>query len=330
MRVRRLPLLVVATASCLAVHVAACTGDDPVFAEDVDGAAPDGQTTLDATNDDSSISSADGAVDAGPPSCFRAPFSTVAPQPELSRAGDDISISFSPDELTVYVASTNDGGPKDIYSATRQPGGTFPTLTPYALLNTTTDDFGVTVNGSNTVLVFSSPRAPAVKTGLFFLKRSTSSMPFTGSPALVTSLDSSEDDSLPSFANGELYFSRGMTPLFRIMRATQAGPGTFGDAGEVTELGKSGTSSLGVVLSGDGLIVYFGSDREGSFDIWTASRAKDTDPFGAVRKLDDPGLNTAALELPSWMSSDGCRLYFISNRMSGVNSDVWLATRTPQ
>jgi hypothetical protein len=336
MRALRLLPLVIAAAACVVGQLAACTGDDPVFGAIPldDGGAADATGTADTGGGtDGSDGGEAAALDAGPPSCFRAPFGNIVEQTALNpNTGDILSVSFSPDELTVYVATrTTTAGRTDgdIFTATRTPSTTFPALTPYTLLNTTSDEFGATVNASNTVIIFSSPRSPATKTGMFFLKRSVSGQAFTGTPALVSSLESSEDDSLPSFASDGIYFSRGATPLFRIMHAHTTGPGVFDAPVEVTELSKASTNNLGVVVSGDGLVMYFGSDRGGTFDIWTASRTQDTGVFGSLRKLDEPGLNTASTERPGWLSPDGCRLYFLSDRKTGTTRTIWLATRTP-
>lgn len=48
------------------------------------------------------------------------------------------------------------------------------------------------------------------------------------------------------------------------------------------------------------------------FDIWTASRSSPSAAFGLASII--PALQTRYEELPSYVSDDHCRLYFVSSR----------------
>jgi WD40-like Beta Propeller Repeat len=65
-------------------------------------------------------------------------------------------------------------------------------------------------------------------------------------------------------------------------------------------------------LSDDGLTLYFASTRDGDSDLFVARRASAQESFGAPQPLSD--LNTGAEERMPWVSPDGARLYFVSNR----------------
>jgi hypothetical protein len=82
------------------------------------------------------------------------------------------------------------------------------------------------------------------------------------------------------------------------------------------------------VLSADGLTVFFASRRSdggaaGADDIWFATREAFNAQFGDPQPVDS--LNSPFDEHPGWLSPDGCRLYFDSNR-SG-NYELYVAER---
>ena len=80
------------------------------------------------------------------------------------------------------------------------------------------------------------------------------------------------------------------------------------------------------VVSPDGLVLYFASDREptaGLIDIWMATRDGPTAQFGNLTRLD--ALNSDVQDYPSWISPDACRLYFTSKRDGPY--ELWVAER---
>jgi Tol biopolymer transport system component len=82
-----------------------------------------------------------------------------------------------------------------------------------------------------------------------------------------------------------------------------------------------------LVLTGDELTAYFKSTRplgNQSGDIWTASRTSTSSPFSNLKKVDE--LNDATAEdVPNWITPDGCRIYFYSER--GGVLHVYQATK---
>jgi len=87
------------------------------------------------------------------------------------------------------------------------------------------------------------------------------------------------------------------------------------------------------VVSPDELTLYFAaySDSVSGGDIWMATRATKAEPFGALSLLQD--INTAANEVPSYVSEDGCRLYFDRNSHKPFSwtppGEAYVAERTP-
>ena len=84
------------------------------------------------------------------------------------------------------------------------------------------------------------------------------------------------------------------------------------------------------VVSADGHVMYFASERPGGaggFDIYVAQRSDPLQPaFGAIQRVSE--LATAVNEAPGWLSEDGCRLYYTSN-FNLQRSRIWLASRSP-
>jgi Tol biopolymer transport system component len=83
-------------------------------------------------------------------------------------------------------------------------------------------------------------------------------------------------------------------------------------------------------LAGDGLSLYFASDRPGGLggiDIWVAKRASPESPWEAPANLGAP-INTIDNDGTPALSADGHRLFFNSNRPGGQGgNDIWMARR---
>ncbi len=83
-------------------------------------------------------------------------------------------------------------------------------------------------------------------------------------------------------------------------------------------------------ISGDGLSLYFGSQRSGGYgmaDIWVTTRATISDPWGKAVNL-GPTINTATDDVELCISADGLSLYIDSFREGGYGStDIWVSKR---
>ncbi len=82
-------------------------------------------------------------------------------------------------------------------------------------------------------------------------------------------------------------------------------------------------------LSGDGLTLYFASDRGNAVevtDLYRSTRANRDAPFEAPGLM--PNVNTSDSEWTLAPTADGLLAFFISDRSGGPgNSDVWQVTR---
>ncbi|RLB50957.1 MAG: hypothetical protein DRJ42_17840 [Deltaproteobacteria bacterium] len=66
----------------------------------------------------------------------------------------------------------------------------------------------------------------------------------------------------------------------------------------------------------------------GGSDIWTVTRASVGDPWEWPGAVNQTAVNSVDAEFDPWMSPDGLRVYFNSNRPSGMgNHDIYMASR---
>ena len=80
-------------------------------------------------------------------------------------------------------------------------------------------------------------------------------------------------------------------------------------------------------ISSDGNTLYFSSNRpggQGGFDIWKTTKVADA--WGQPTNLGSP-INTDYTDFLPSISSDGNTLYFISDRPSSQDYDIWVSTK---
>jgi len=92
----------------------------------------------------------------------------------------------------------------------------------------------------------------------------------------------------------------------------------------------SSSNELGPTISGDNLILIFGSNRaggSGGYDLWMSTRASVQEPWGPPVNL-GASVNSSTNDMECGLSADGLALFFCSNRGGGVGSyDLWMTTR---
>ena len=154
-----------------------------------------------------------------------------------------------------------------------------------------------------------------------------------GSPSNLSALNATAAD----FGHGAYEEEDGSTVLYfnsarqpgtgqDIYMSTRAQGGTFSAPTLVAELNSPATDR-DTRLSKDGLEIYFASDRDGpvgNLDIWTATRERTSDAWGAPVKL-GASVNSAAIEAGPTLSWDGMTLIFVSFRAG--NPDLYQSTR---
>lgn len=259
-----------------------------------------------------------GASDAGGPPVL---FDAIEEVTSINTTEAESAARLSDDELSAIVTA----GEGDLYLLRRESvDAPFGLPTSVAGANTTSTEAHGMLSADGLRIVFESDR-PGGSGGrdLWSASRKDASSAFEDA-APISALNGPLDDGEPYLVGTRLYFSAMESEAgpSRIYVATASGS-SFG-ARTVVALGDS-TGDRHPVLSRDELEIFFSSTRAGGKGsaIWTARRASVSEPFGephVVAELDADGD-----DYPTWLSPDGRRLYFVSERNGSL--DVFVATR---
>jgi hypothetical protein len=124
----------------------------------------------------------------------------------------------------------------------------------------------------------------------------------------------------------ELWFSSQRSGSDRAIFVALKGPTGFQAPVLVKELG---TNVRHPMVTEDGLDIFFDvPDRpggKGGTDLFTAHRDSTGLPFSNLTPL--TAINSPANENAGWMSPDGCRLYFSSDRDQANRHRIFVASR---
>ncbi len=262
-------------------------------------------------------------------------FSTPTPVLGLSTGGDERIARFSSDELDVYLQAVySQGELAKIYVASRASIGE-PFKVPLALAGDINapmvNESDPSVTSDGLTLIFSAIRVSGEGAHIYTTSRPSRIGDFGAvtKVAFVNATMTSSDDVQPYIATGddELWLSSdrsGGLGRFDIYRSVRSGSG-FIAAVAVAGL-NSAADDQSPVVSADRLTVYFASTRANSddLDIWMSHRRTTEDGFPEPVLVD--GVNSASHEYPTWLSVDGCRLYFMTGR--GGSNDIYVASHT--
>lgn len=263
-----------------------------------------------------------------------AEFVALAPVTGLGSAPGVQNAQLSRDELTiVFSRSTVEGPPDrpvqrygDLYLAHRDHRGDgFREPRPLDEVNTAFDEFTGSLSEDLRTLYFDRQDLGS-RYEILAATRSTADGVF-GAPAVVSLGDGATSNFEPFITADGLYFGStrrdGLASLF-----IAAGHGTQFAAPEwlmSLETEESPTAYEDPVVARDGLTIYFAAPPDGAIakDIWIAGRAARDQPFGPPHPV--ASVNTARRESPAWISEDGCRLYFMTDRDGPAA--LWMASR---
>ena len=322
------------------VVVWACTGEDPI----VSTAAFPADAGFDSRPADALAPEAgavvDGGVDAAPACNLLSPFTDIAPLAGVNTPDGEDGARMSTDELTLYFARIVTGSKFDLYVATRADrSSAFGNVTPMGGANAAAaDDSHPSVAGDSlffasnrgdggTERVWSSPRAADGGWG------APVELTTVGEPGKLTTFPFV----LPSGLGLYYVTARPNDPglaIWHVERSTPTAP--FGNPTNVAELNMPVGSPPYLdgypAVTADESTVYFTSYRPTAdagatgFNVFMAKRPSTAAGFAAPVEITE--LNTAAEEWPTWISADGCRILFISNRPGSMASrDIWQAHR---
>lgn len=271
-------------------------------------------------------------VDAAPPRCDATkPFANPMPVAGINSPSNDFAARLSPDELTIYWGSNRGGGAGeyDIYMATRTSNtaafGSPARLTTLAGPYNDSDPMP-TRDGLGLLFTRNATGQPGA-TDLYLATRPNVTSDFTSATAL-TSVNSTAEETNPFLAEADnvLYFTstRNGANSYDIYRATRQTNGSYAQV-EVVAATSSTNIDAWPVGTQDGLHLYFASNRTAG-NLLRVSRLAAGGSFGAPAKVTE--LDTSADEGPTWISDDGCVLYFHSDRTGGLGMhDIWSAAR---
>lgn len=265
--------------------------------------------------------SPDGLVQLGP---WSAPVKIA----ELSGADSEDDPSLPDDMLEIFFGSTRPGGEgaEDIWTATRtavdQP---WSNIHPVAELSSIDTDTTIKVSSDGLAIMFASDRDTLGETDLYLATRPSRTSAWNA-PVPVDSLNTFDFDYC-GYPRADLLrviftsFRDGATneELYVATRpSTDVG---FGTARRLTEITTATTDSD--PMEPDDHTLYFSTDRDGTLDIWTATRTGET--YESPAKVD--AVNGGASDRDPWVSRDQRTMVFTSDRDG--TQDLFISTRSP-
>jgi hypothetical protein len=311
---RRSFLLAAATA--ITSIVLACVGDDPGSSSSgsSSGGSPDAQSA-DVGGPDTTPGGGDAGGDSATPRCDLAKPFAIEAVTELNSALPNAGARLSRDELTVYWHRGDAPGnlppitlwvakrstPTGVFSSlqpvvglAKPDGGSdlFPTLMPNGDLLFHSDRSGTSRDVYVSKLVGGTYTAPTPFPPL--------NKPGVGERSPYVSIDGKEifityDD--PDAGPGQSH----------VAISQETAPGVYGNP-TVISLG-TGTTEFSPVVSADRTLLYFARGTQ----MFTSKRASVGAPWGPPQPVTE--LNTGdSSSQPTWVSDDGCILYFHGNR----------------
>jgi hypothetical protein len=237
---------------------------------------------------------------------------------------------LSPDERTIVFWS--DRAPNGIYIATRTSRNSpFETPQPVTAINSATGGAFPSLSGDGMTIFFESDKSGGYQ--IYASSRINAGAPFSApTPVAIPTFMASDGKAYVLADESAIYFvsyraGPGAGDIYRsqILSGLQVGTPVLLPAIN------SSSSDYDPVVTPDELTIYFASDRgdpaaKGTFDIWMSRR----DSIGAA--FDPPvnvqEVNSSAIEEPSWISPDNCRLYLYRQ---GADSyyKIYVASRSP-
>lgn len=311
------------------VAAVACVGEDPDVAASQDGGSVAAEAGG-ASDAGDGKGEPDAAIDAAPCDLSK-PFDPPGPVGGLSTPGVyEQSARLSRDERTAYVTLSNFNGKQEagLYLAVRA-SSTLPFGEPKELYRTTSAAGAPTVSADGKVLVFVQGGDVPAERGLRWVRSSTGGL-FTepASPIVVSGIERVNTPFLRADGTA-LYFESGGASGedWRIFRSDFSN-GTLSGVRELTELDNQGvdTRDRMPIVSEDERTIYWSRIASGAYDIFVATRMSTDEPFSNVRPVGELNTN-GGLEFPSWLSPDGCRLYYTFMQPDGNESDIFVASK---
>jgi len=284
---------------------------------------------MDAADVDAAREPSDGdvAFDAGARAPFGPPVRIEALWDPSCSTGDP---TLGPDELEIYFVRRNEVMvAADVYVARRaDTASAWGSPERDADLSGSGDDASPSMSRDGRELWLSSIRSGGLGAHDVWVSERADATARWSTPVHVGELSSVANESSPTVDGSGLFGimavgMAGARDLFSTRRADRSSRWSPLEAR--ADLNTSSDDSTASIAA-DGLELYFSSDRPGAMgerDLWVATRADPDSPFGAAELLVE--LNSTADESNPWVSADGRRIYFDTNR-DGVTA-IYVASR---
>ncbi len=245
-----------------------------------------------------------------------------SPLAGVSTGGNDRAPFVTADGAILYFA-TDEAGEGDFYSVDIERDIPLAAPERFDELSSASADTALSFATDHLEAYFASERGGS-GTEIYRARRPAQPAPFLGE-ALVAALSSAEGSWSPHIAESDraLYFARGEAGTRDLYVAYRASidDETFGPPARLAELSSDG-DDLSPALTADGLTIVFASDREGSMNLYYATRASVDESFGEPVSLD--AINSPGIDTDPFITRDGCFLYFASDR-DGERLDLFVA-----
>lgn len=216
----------------------------------------------------------------------------------------------------------------DLPHADAAPLGAFGVPVTLAALNSAAADDDPSLTGDQLEIYFASyrPGGPGPE-NLYRSTRSTTASEWSA-PELVAELNSTSYDCTPrvSLDGLSLRFASMRSGNFELYVSTRASRSSLWGPPALEPALASGADDYGGSLSESGLTLAFYSDRGGDHDLYLATRATLSSPWGAPVELSE--LSTAFEEGGPQLDATEKVIFFFSTRPGGKGDrDLWTATR---
>lgn len=160
--------------------------------------------------------------------------------------------------------------------------------------------------------------------------RATASDPW-GAPTILAGVNSTADEGPPEIStSGQLLLfsstragGSGGHDLYYAVRPNRTSP--FSGVRRLATQ-SSAADDFAPFITSDSLAMVFSSRRQGTDDLWLASRTDPAQAFGTPVKIVE--LATSSREANAWVSDDRLEILFNSDRPGAEQDDIWKATRT--
>jgi Tol biopolymer transport system component len=291
-----------------------------------------GDTSTDGGGDGGGDGSAVPRCDVGKP--FTDIASVLGPDNQpIAYPASAFAPTLTADESTLIFSTPAPDGGSMLVAASRA-GASFSAPQPIPAIPQVGRDTWPSLRLTGDLLVFATDRsAPGLLAPLLFHGVPRFADGGFGAPFRLDSLAAgASSDATPflSADGSELFFSaiRGSAQSPDIFRATRQADGGFGDPQPVEVVNTIGGEEYSPVLSGDGLTLYFSSDRNFArvSTIFVARRDAPGAPFHLPVVV--PELDNGLVRNAGWLSPDQCRLYFQSVVGDG-RFGIYVASRSP-